>query len=1378
MDRKKMSIEEFLEFKKTFMEILVKSETAPRDQQDAIMKEYYTHIDNLSKYDLSDIPAEMYDGILLYKETGVIDLSGTGAHIDTRILRIGGSINFKGCNIDYFEPDPYHEMVYSEDSFDEEFIESHKSLFPPKDFPEEFRIAFFEGNVRFNNLIELTDEQLDELSKRGCNFLEYLDTGYGKELIYLIASGIDIFQFVKKYREVIEYAIDNGETNSMFEYPVIRDNPEVAERLLIGQYLGKIKEREDEEKPEFLDRYLKDYTIVDHISSFEELLSLPKDGMVIIEYVEDRKAFMFCEPTYLERLSHESNIFENGFVSFDFNGLLQSFQYKNIKDFYRVKNYEEWERTFVEYITKNIYDYTVFRIYNFDYTHVDGPIRERYPDLFFARDMPEDLTQALSNPEKLAKLLKANPEYINFFLKRNPVDFFGRHDLTVINEEGLLSMNVCLIDYSFKKFGPQYTYEMIAKYGNMFYYPRSYSTIHLRPDKESFERELQDSIYEVLTQSTYHSNYSYLEDCKDLVDRFPQLFLPKDAPQELKDKFYGVNKQIEGSFEYEKQKLTYQDFVDHPEWLKYFEVTDLAIGLGLVALKDNVPKDKKNEYLLKVLKEMDRLSSSEKSIQTFIDYLSKNKVTMEQLPLVSNLIYNITVSNSGEIRTMVNELTFSLLASSDDPKEIMENFVAIEKIFLFTYLPEVGKRFFVFDRLNKNLSEKIDSPSVYSIMLKQNPDAQKRIIIEDLLKIALRSNNRSIKEYLNGLEVGDKLFEGLITGKKSIESITKEEIFTLSKFMYQLEILYASTKPEVEYHETGNLLTDLTTMYKLMTGTDVIDPNNLVSLADIVVDRLCSSLGLHSISDVRGYMTRSIREAEERNIRASQNIEIKEGDLIKGLTGDGIFYLASILQNGSVAKDFLGSAADSDATPLDTDVTMLGSTSKGLKLAVESSYSAGWGPIWFVIKNDDRFVRTGPKKSSDDFGKYELFETSAGKRTCGIRTGIAVTDVDYIMVEERDARVEMLIARNGFYIPIIDKTGNLLYSYDQFLEMRKSMAGLSYYDTPSYSFSEYLSIPDMPLDELGDFSGVEEENTRKSNQENREFTHEMREGIDVLIDEALSEFSEQTGIKIKRTERIPGDIKPGTVELIDTGSTSRGTNKYKDADFDFVMNLDKLIILDPEKKKLLVQILLKKLAPDVEDYSPYLLGEDIRELPVKIGDTEVPLDISFRSKTDILDYSTDECLRDRLETIRRQDPEKYEMVVANIVYAKAVLKAAECYKPDKNKTKQGGLGGVGVENWILQHGGSFYEAAKSFVEASEGKSFEEFRESYAVWDFGENHFAAEKTESGGKKFPFDNFVYNNMNPNGYAKMRRALKTFVDQYEARMELDDSARKGAK
>ena len=43
------------------------------------------------------------------------------------------------------------------------------------------------------------------------------------------------------------------------------------------------------------------------------------------------------------------------------------------------------------------------------------------------------------------------------------------------------------------------------------------------------------------------------------------------------------------------------------------------------------------------------------------------------------------------------------------------------------------------------------------------------------------------------------------------------------------------------------------------------------------------------------------------------------------------------------------------------------------------------------------------------------------------------------------------------------------------------------------------------------------------------------------------------------------DLTENYVELIDTGSTGRGTNKPGDGDFDFMMRLDRAIIQNPKK---------------------------------------------------------------------------------------------------------------------------------------------------------------------------------------------------------------------
>ena len=132
-------------------------------------------------------------------------------------------------------------------------------------------------------------------------------------------------------------------------------------------------------------------------------------------------------------------------------------------------------------------------------------------------------------------------------------------------------------------------------------------------------------------------------------------------------------------------------------------------------------------------------------------------------------------------------------------------------------------------------------------------------------------------------------------------------------------------------------------------------------------------------------------------------------------------------------------------------------------------------------------------------------------------------------------------------------------------------------------------------------------------------------------------------------------------------------------------------------------------------------------------------------------------LKDRLETIKEQDEQKYNYVVANILQAKKVLKKANAYKPNRGDNPEGGLGGVGIENWILQHGGSFYDAAKSFVAAADGKSFEDFLHTYEIWDFGDNHLAEKRG-----KYSHDEFIANNMSREGFIKMTSALKEYLKE----------------
>lgn len=176
---------------------------------------------------------------------------------------------------------------------------------------------------------------------------------------------------------------------------------------------------------------------------------------------------------------------------------------------------------------------------------------------------------------------------------------------------------------------------------------------------------------------------------------------------------------------------------------------------------------------------------------------------------------------------------------------------------------------------------------------------------------------------------------------------------------------------------------------------------------------------------------------------------------------------------------------------------------------------------------------------------------------------------------------------------------------------------------------------------------------------------------------------------------------------------------------------------------------------------------------------DVDIDLSFTERTDEIEYSTDECVKDRLETIKNQSEEDYKYVVANILTAKSYFKRIGAYKkqnaaapePGKEDTR-GGFGAVGIENWVLQNGGSLEKAARDFMAVAEKcESLSEFQKQYAVWDFGENHTSSEKDS-----YPHDNFVYN-MNEEGYKKMREGLAHLIERIDSKEKTAENSREEA-
>lgn len=332
--------------------------------------------------------------------------------------------------------------------------------------------------------------------------------------------------------------------------------------------------------------------------------------------------------------------------------------------------------------------------------------------------------------------------------------------------------------------------------------------------------------------------------------------------------------------------------------------------------------------------------------------------------------------------------------------------------------------------------------------------------------------------------------------------------------------------------------------------------------------------------------------------------------------------------------------------------------------------------------------------------------------------------------------MKLLETMKNKYIPIYDMhTKKLLFTREEFLSYRKKMSGLKEYDTGIYIFSDnlYFDGLDYYLEQI---------------DQNKEKVDSYRNPIYQEIIKVISSLGLSVSI---------GCNSGGDVELVEAGSTARYTNipsigENKKWDFDFTVRFH------PENTWKVKEILETKLKAG---------GHITRtsKFKVRLIDVEVPgvlekVDLDFSLTPQKEKYlSTEDAINERLENMKNIDEQKYRLVLANIMYAKDMLKKYGAYKPSRGilegDRQKGGLGGVGIENWILQNGGSLIDATNEFLMHAEGKKFIEFEKEYAIMDFGANHVGKSKNN-----WPYDNFIINNMRYLGFEKMRECLQKFI------------------
>lgn len=700
----------------------------------------------------------------------------------------------------------------------------------------------------------------------------------------------------------------------------------------------------------------------------------------------------------------------------------------------------------------------------------------------------------------------------------------------------------------------------------------------------------------------------------------------------------------------------------------------------------------------------------------------------------------ISNSPSKEILRIQYQLLNELI-KQDNPQEAFQK---ISDIFLKNNLPQVGKIYKIFEALHpsKGIQENLSRDSDLSPVLRRYSSHEitvSKIIFNDLIKIHLESGNISLRNYLQFFADSSPILEKVRNGGQLNTSENQKLTYFLNKLntLYDNSLLNKINKDQTSNPtELKNKVDNLYEKYQVKNGQ---------TIANRVAEMFLKGVGLNTIEDALKYIKNSQDVAHQRNIKNASNFSIQQGDLLKGIDGN---YLGNILNNGSVAKEYLGPDANSDATPFDTDTIQISSEGeqKSIKDIITLSPSHEYGDLAIVVKNRGQFQETSNQNSDIKYqpNKLEIFHSNVvdakgiGYHT-GVRTGFPSSEIDYLIVQQEKTEKELEniyyeIAKNGFYIPVVNIDGQTIFSPEDYSKYRKVFDGVQQFDGNPIVVQETLKS-DWSFPLIQDLKKEIGQNTESINKK------------DFLIREKINTILSEIGVNLK--DNLDTSILGAKLQNI--GSSGRNTNLPNDFDFDYSLILDG----QNQKKSLEIKQKIEQSFSHQQEIATDQTNQ-IRLSQVNVDDSGnfIDLDVGINTVSDSLIFSSNEAIEQKLGSIKKNSGENsYQEVVANIILAKKILKENHAYK--KGDYQDGGLGGIGVENWILSNNGNIRKAFETFWSASHKNGeilpIDEFRKNYPILDAGEN-----LRETGRNH---DNFTYI-LTEKGYQSMIKTIRKYI------------------
>lgn len=579
----KINLEEFRRIKTQIADLVARAEAleeredVTEEEEEKIKTEFDDLVISLKDYDLSDIPFEEYEG---FYDIG-FKLEGTGANLDYSIINTeyhsGTVTRLKGCNVRNFD---FDSMKYDDDSFDQDFIDEHSEMFLTSlikdtharhryytdslDYPDLLVIANTEGIERISDYIQGANKCI------GYKKLPGLIEKFGIDVfLKLDFSGIDNLEEFDGYQEIADALINSDLT---------ADSPkEEFDKIIADKMVNEFSRRSY--------AYAETYKIVTQSEVFKKY-----HPEYIIDFGDDellKNDFFNGELTLKALIDNKKKFKGKKYVSKLKIGKYIDLGVTEDQIDYFINNFPEIAETFTR-VSSDFIDLTKL----IDSTKSVEENREQLAGYINELSINDSKTfvalaevvpiETLLNKvplqygkDELIDLLKyATPEqFLEYF--NDGEDLFGTYNgvygkisfaktysiptiLEFERQNGELVTDRNIKGYS-------QLYESYLHYALNDHDPRTNVLTKEIKENESYDRpytqeEMYESIRRMILSNGSKENVLNHENIKGpFREKFPELFLPDNAPDELKNKFY-------------TKTMSFGDIAKYKDYLKDVEI--------------------------------------------------------------------------------------------------------------------------------------------------------------------------------------------------------------------------------------------------------------------------------------------------------------------------------------------------------------------------------------------------------------------------------------------------------------------------------------------------------------------------------------------------------------------------------------------------------------------------------------------------------------------------------------------------------------------------------------------------------------------------------------------------------------------------------------